>query len=335
MVSSAPWTVISAGSAAGEAGLAAAFIRAAIERGRHVWSLAHGANYDEHLVKAGGQPVSADDLLDAVNRSELVVCSTSLTCRHLIRQLARTGVRLATLESSWFPWAAGAPERLASIRRSFVAMPGAVFRAGLGNNHGRFALAPDTLDRVVPVGWFAHPGPRLAGPPTVLVYFGRGYEPETFICRETLGAAIAQVALARPDVRWRYLGPAGLPLPGCVDIHTNWLDETEFERLHDEADLVICHHGQLTIGRAAAAGARVLTLTEGAIFRPRLGRTWADYEVSAFARAGRVEAVYGPAPVDALVRRIISLLEAGRAVPDGGGGAEAAVLAAEDMIGAM
>lgn len=325
---SRPWAVITLGTAAGEAALAAAFVTAAVSRGHRVLGWAGSERYASQLAQAGAAVEllrSPSALTDSLADVEVVACATSLTCFSLLGDIGAASIPLVTLESSWMPWTTRASDRLARIDRFLVSMPPAVFAAGLGENRGRFEVPSDILRRVRPVGWFAPSLPRGDGPSTVLVYFGRGYDPSAFICRDVLGPAIATVAARRPDVRWRYIGPAGLAVPAFVEQHSDWVAEATLAKWHAEADLVVCHHGQVTIGRAAATGARVLTLTDGTIFRPNAAADWADFEVHAFARSGTVEAVFGAAPVAAIARRMEDLLESGRAEPWGGNGADVAV----------
>lgn len=332
---SPPWAVVSHGSeAAGEVALAAAFIGAAVARGHRVRAWTWADRHAAHLAQAGAEvePLGSPAAIEAA-RPAVVACATSMTCGLLLPYLGALGPPLVTLESSWMPWATRSPELLSPVRRFLLSMPPRVYAAGLGENRGRFAVPAEIRDRVRPLGWFAPTMRRPEGtPPTVLAYFGRGYDPATFPCRVSLGTALEQVARRRPDVRWRYLGQPGLPLPECVEQHASWMDESTFARWHAEADVVICHHGQVTIGRAAAAGSRVLAIAPGTVFRPGADADWSDFEVHAFARAGTVEAVHGPAPAAALARRIEALLDAGRAAPDGGGGAAAAVREVEGLL---
>lgn len=329
--------VFAFGIAAGEAALGSAFTAAAVARGHTVRGWA-GQERDVNALREAG--ADASQVHDArftarvAGGSDAIVCATSLTCVTLLPLLPGGVQPVVSLDSSWFPWISANPGWYSRFNRFFVAMPESAFVAGLAQNAGPYAAPRDVLARVSPVGWFAPATsnqPVGERRPNVFVYFGRDCTVEQVPCRNTLADAIEAAARSRPDIQWRFFGPP-LKLPDFVERPSGWIPEEEFARWHADADLVICHHGQLTIGRAAAAGVPVLAIAEGAIFRPAFGLDFADFEIHAFARAGVVEGVHGEIPASALARRILGLLATGRSAPSGGGGAFRAVQGLEDMV---
>lgn len=331
--------VLSMGMAAGECALARGFVAAATRRGHEVRAFTVGQTFAAALRRAGATVVDNArpvDVMDAFSQRRLLVCATSLTCVQAGLAVADLPGSLISLESSWLPWIQEDPGRYTRFDHHLVAMPADVFDAGLGPNAGRWHLSPARLAKTTPVGWFApSPGaprsePNL-GEPNVLIYLGRACKPSHFPCRETLGPAIARLAARRPDLRWRFVGPE-LGLPNCVERIEDWVPEEVLSRWHVEASLVVCHHGQVTIGRAAAAGVPVLAIADGRLFRAGALEAWGDQEVHAFARAGVVEGVHGACPADTLARRMEALLDRGPRVQQGGGGADRAVTELERWL---
>lgn len=326
--------VLALGTAAGESALARAFIEAAVHRGHAIRAFTVGEQFAAELKTVGAEILPGArpfDVARAYSESRVLVCITSLTCARVLPALNDIEGVVVALDSTWLPWFSGDTGRYLRFDRRLVAMPPSVFHAGLGPNQGRMALDAAVLDRTTPVGWLHAFAPRLDHTPSVFIYLGGNCNPDVFVCRASLGPAIAAVAKLRPDIRWRYLGPP-LALPRCVEVYRHWVDEPTLARWHSDADLVICHHGQVTIGRAAAAGVPVLSIIDGVIFRPGAADPHSDLEVHAFARAGIVEPVYGAVSPAALALRIEALLQEGRRPPGGGGGADMAVREIEQML---
>ena len=332
-----PWHIVAMGSAPGEAAHLSALCVAARKRGQSLVAWAQNENAARQLGATGAavRRFRAGPEIASTLRQEgfsaLVACS-SYTAHAFFRDARGLEGPVVCIDSSCMPWSRSREHDLTRVDRFLVAMPDEVFLRGLERNVGAYSIPPSVLERIRPVGWFAEPSDE---PPEdlVLCYFSRGAVPWGFWWGQTIGAAIELAAARCPGRRWVWVGNPGIPLPALVELRRGWVEEPEMEALHRRAALLLCHEGQVTIGRAAVAGARVLCVSSGFVFRHDVGLVYAGREAQGFSRAGVVETIHGPAPAAAIARRIVGLLEAGRATPHPGGGALRAVLEVEALIG--
>lgn len=331
------WHVLVLGNAAGEHALAARFIDAAVRRGHRVvaWAIQGGGPH-VLLARTGAElrpvpwPGELRRVLD-LERPPLVIAATSLTCLGWLDSLAGFGGRLCTLDSSWLFWTSAVEAAYRGVDRFLVALPAPVLAAGFPPQGTPRSPSASVHARMYAAGWF-EPPPQDVPKEQVFLYFGRDWTSENFPQAARVARAIPPLAERFPSLRWRYVGPKQLDWPECVAEANTWLDDAAFDAAVYGSKVVICHHGQVIIGKAAAAGASILAFAPGASFR---GETpdHADREVHAFELAGVANALHGLPPVERIAARLTSLLEAPQAPSGVGcGGADRAVEEAERMV---
>lgn len=333
---SIPIHVLSDGSGLGETALVARFASAARSRGHQVVAWTRGERNATRLraesVEVRPLPPSSSALVSliGVGEASAVVFCSSLLFGSALPALRTLGAPLVSIEFSWIPWASSLRHELSEVDLFLMAMPGDVYTAGVNALGGAPWLDVGLQRSIVPVGWFE--GADVRGSANeVFLYFGSDDERIRCIAG-VVGPAIEAVAVERPDLHWRFVGPSGL-LPSCVEVHDAATPHPLPERWTAGAALFLCHHGMGSIGVAAGAGVPTLAFADGAIFRLRPGRDFADREMHALEMAGVLLALHGTPTTDVVARRMRMLLRRGRRPPQGAGGALRAVQEVERVAG--
>ncbi len=333
-----PWYVVALGRSPGEAGLASHYAREARDR-QHpviVWTI---GDPNRRVLEACCTELrelpSSDVFLQAaaVERPEVVVCSISVTCGPLLKELWNWHGPVVSLDANWQPWLLDDVHTMARIDRTLVCMPGEVWRAGHRHEGGPFVMSDNHLGRSLAVGWMASRAPEeppCDGLRRVFLYFGGAGDNPDATWLSSLGEAVEQVAVDYPDVRWVYRGGDLLALPGLVERQKDWVTEEQFDDWIRRSDALVCHHGMGTISRAMVAGTPVVAITPDRAFRGKHG-SWAELEMHALERAGRVSHCSHPS-APSLARRIRAVLEEGRREPEPADGARRAVNETERIL---
>ena len=308
------WTFLTAGEARGEAAFTAAVTRACCSEGisvrvveDHVANAGLFPEIDIDIVPLHRMPASSTD-------SELVVVCSSLTTSRILQPLRRPGRTIASLEWTWMPWAGTHAHALGAVDRFLFLGPPDLFYRGLAQHGGPFPLPGPIHQRTTCTGW-AFPTPRAdpTGSPYVFVHLGgnRGSK-DTYT---SLWHALDGLAKRRGlRVLLRTSPDQAHEAPPHFE-RLAWLHPADFARTLSGAALVVGHHGAGTASQAAAAGVRLLCLTDGAIFQAREGLDFADREVWAWAQHGVCDSVHGAVPLETLVRRLDALLDAPAPAP--------------------
>lgn len=309
---------------------------AALERGHPVLAWAQSES-DEEEFRSASLPVRRYTSAGEVGRfartegAAALIAGSSLNAGPLLRELHGAGAPISCLESSWMPWGARQAADLDVVDRFLVTLPASVFERGLERNAGRCAMPRRVQERARAVGWFSEPVQEPPGDLVVLDFSGEG-RPEGSWWSTALAEAVRRVAGARHRTRWVWVGDPGASLPPFVEVSRAGVEEPVRSRLHHAAALLVCGEDPVVVGRGAVSGARVMCLSDGLVYRHVGHDVYAGRMAFTLARVGVVEAVHGPVPTEALQRRVLALLDAGRADPSWGDGPSRAVDEIERLV---